>query len=50
MGRFAVGGSAALVLGPFIAGGVYVFGGQFLWVFTLIALLGVLLYLLCLYG
>lgn len=45
MGRFAVGGSAGFALGPFIAGGVYVFGGQFLWVFTLIALLGVLLYL-----
>ena len=38
---------AALVLplGPLIAGGVYVFGGQFLWVFTAIAALGVLLYL-----
>ena len=46
MGRFAVGGSAGFALGPFIAGGVYVFGGQFLWVFTLIALLGVLLYLM----
>ena len=27
MGRFAVGGSAGFALGPFIAGGVYVFGG-----------------------
>ena len=45
MGRFAVGGSAGFALGPLIAGGVYVFGGHFLWVFTAIALLGVLLYL-----
>ena len=45
MGRFAVGGSAGFALGPLIAGGVYVFGGQFLWVFTAIAILGVLLYL-----
>ena len=45
MGRFAVGGSAGFALGPLIAGGVYVFGGQFLWVFTAIAALGVLLYL-----
>ena len=45
MGRFAVGGSAGFALGPLLAGGVYVFGGQFLWVFTAIALLGVLLYL-----
>ena len=50
MGRFAVGGSAGFALGPFIAGGVYVFGGQFLWVFTLIALLGVLLYLYAFMG
>ncbi len=42
MGRFAVGGSAGFALGPLIAGGVYVFGGQFLWVFTAIAALGVL--------
>lgn len=45
MGRFAVGGSAGFALGPLLAGGVYVFGGQFLWVFTAIAALGVLLYL-----
>lgn len=45
MGRFAVGGSAGFALGPLIAGGVYVFGTHFLWVFTAIALLGVLLYL-----
>lgn len=45
MGRFAVGGSAGFALGPLIAGGVYVFGAQFLWVFTAIAVLGVLLYL-----
>ncbi|WP_314983310.1 MFS transporter [uncultured Veillonella sp.] len=45
MGRFAVGGSAGFALGPLIAGGVYVFGAHFLWVFTAIALLGVLLYL-----
>ena len=45
MGRFAVGGSAGFALGPLIAGGVYVFGGHFLWVFTAIALLGVLLYM-----
>lgn len=45
MGRFAVGGSAGFALGPLLAGGVYVFGAQFLWVFTAIALLGVLLYL-----
>ena len=45
MGRFAVGGSAGFALGPLIAGGVYVFGAYFLWVFTAIALLGVLLYL-----
>ena len=44
MGRFAVGGSAGFALGPLIAGGVYVFGGHFLWVFTAIALIGVLLY------
>ena len=29
MGRFAVGGSAGFALGPLLAGGVYVFGGQF---------------------
>ena len=45
MGRFAVGGSAGFALGPLLAGGVYVFGGQFLWLFTAIALIGVLLYL-----
>lgn len=45
MGRFAVGGSAGFALGPLIAGGVYVFDAQFLWVFTAIALIGVLLYL-----
>ena len=45
MGRFAVGGSAGFALGPFIAGSVYLFGGHFLWVFTAIALLGVLLYM-----
>ena len=45
MGRFAVGGSAGFALGPLLAGGVYVFGAHFLWVFTAIALLGVLLYL-----
>ena len=44
MGRFAVGGSAGFALGPLRAGGVYVFGGQFLWLFTVIALIGVLLY------
>ena len=44
MGRFAVGGSAGFALGPLLAGGVYVFGGQFLWLFTAIALIGVLLY------
>ena len=48
MGRFAVGGSAGFALGPLLAGGVYVFGGQFLWLFTAIALIGVLLYV-CLY-
>lgn len=50
MGRFAVGGSAGVALGPLLAGGVYVFGGQFLWVFTIIALLGVLLYLYAFMG
>ena len=45
MGRFAVGGSAGFALGPLLAGGVYVFGAHFLWVFTAIAVLGVLLYL-----
>ena len=50
MGRFAVGGSAGFALGPLLAGGVYVFGGQFLWVFTIIALLGVLLYLYAFMG
>ena len=45
MGRFAVGGSAGFAMGPLLAGGVYVFGAHFLWVFTAIALLGVLLYL-----
>ena len=45
MGRFAVGGSAGFALGPLLAGGVYVFGGQFLWLFTAIALIGVLLYM-----
>lgn len=44
MGRFAVGGSAGFALGPLLTGGVYVFGGQFLWLFTAIALIGVLLY------
>ena len=44
MGRFAVGGSAGFALGPLLAGGVYVFGAQFLWLFTAIALIGVLLY------
>lgn len=44
MGRFAVGGSAGFALGPLLASGVYVFGGQFLWLFTAIALIGVLLY------
>ena len=44
MGRFAVGGSAGFAMGPLLAGGVYVFGGQFLWLFTAIALIGVLLY------
>ena len=44
MGRFAVGGSAGFALGPLLAGGVYVFGAQFLWLFTVIALIGVLLY------
>lgn len=44
MGCFAVGGSAGFALGPLLAGGVYVFGGQFLWLFTAIALIGVLLY------
>lgn len=44
MGRFAVGGSAGFALGPLLAGGVYVFGAHFLWVFTTIALIGVLLY------
>ena len=44
MGRVAVGGSAGFALGPLLAGGVYVFGGQFLWLFTAIALIGVLLY------
>ena len=45
MGRFAVGGSAGFAMGPLLAGGVYVFGAHFLWVFTAIALLGVWLYL-----
>lgn len=44
MGRFAVGGSAGFALGPLLVGGVYVFGAHFLWVFTAIALIGVLLY------
>lgn len=44
MGCFAVGGSAGFALGPLLAGGVYVFGAHFLWVFTAIALIGVLLY------
>lgn len=44
MGRFAVGGSAGFALGPLFASGVYVFGAHFLWVFTAIALIGVLLY------
>ena len=50
MGRFAVGGSAGFALGPLLAGGVYVFGAHFLWVFTAIALLGVLLYLYAFMG
>ena len=45
MGRFAVGGSAGFALGPLLASGVYIFGGQFLWLFTVIALIGVLLYM-----
>ena len=44
MGRFTVGGSAGFAMGPLLAGGVYVFGAHFLWVFTAIALIGVLLY------
>ena len=44
MGRFAVGGSAGFALGPLLASGVYIFGGQFLWLFTVIALIGVSLY------
>ena len=36
MGRFAVGGSAGFALGPLLAGGVYIFGGHFLWLFTVI--------------
>lgn len=44
MGRFAVGGSAGFALGPLLTSGVYIFGGQFLWLFTVIALIGVLLY------
>ena len=44
MGRFAVGGSAGFALGPLLASGVYVFCAHFLWVFTAIALIGVLLY------
>lgn len=44
MGRFAVGGSAGFALGPLLASGEYIFGGQFLWLFTVIALIGVLLY------
>ena len=35
----------ALHWGLLIAGGVYVFGAHFLWVFTAIAVLGILLYL-----
>ena len=50
MGRFAVGGSAGFALGPLLAGGVYVFGGQFLWLFTAIALIGVLLYVYAFIG
>ena len=50
MGRFAVGGSAGFALGPLLAGGVYIFGGQFLWMFTAIAALGVLLYLYAFVG
>lgn len=45
MGRFAVGGSAGFALGPLLASGVYIFGSQFLWLFTMIALIGVLLYM-----
>lgn len=44
MGRFAVGGSAGFALGPLIAGGVYIFGLNYLWIFTVIALLGTGLY------
>lgn len=50
MGRFAVGGSAGFALGPLLAGGVYVFGAHFLWVFTAIALIGVLLYVYAFIG
>lgn len=44
MGRFAVGGSAGFALGPLIAGGVYIWGPYFLWVFALAALVGLGLY------
>lgn len=45
MGRFAVGGSAGFALGPLIASGVYTWGAPYLWVFSCIAALGVLVYI-----
>ncbi|WP_251424683.1 MFS transporter [Veillonella agrestimuris] len=44
MGRFAVGGSVGFALGPVIASGVYAFGANYLWVFTIVAVLGTLIY------
>ncbi|PQL20304.1 MFS transporter [Veillonella denticariosi JCM 15641] len=44
MGRFAVGGSAGFALGPLIAGGTYIFGANYLWIFTVAAAIGVALY------
>lgn len=45
MGRFAVGGSAGFALGPVIASGVYLWGAHYLWVFSIVAALGTLIYM-----
>ena len=50
MGRFAVGGSAGFALGPLIAGGVYVYGGQFFMGFYGYSLAGSVAILVCLCG
>lgn len=49
MGRFAVGGSAGFALGPLITSGIYLWGPYFLWIFTIIAIVGSALYFYAFY-